>query len=90
MDANQFAKEVAKRFACSAAVETEASDGRAALKKGHAELVIQGNLASELKALLLGDERLTSHGGAKDSPYSLPKNVVQVTLKKGVKGGKKK
>lgn len=88
VDATEFSKEVAKRFACAAAIDTEPKGG--ALKKGHVELVFQGHLVDELRALLLGDERLTSHGGARGSPYSLPSSAIRVTLKKGVAAKKKK
>jgi translation initiation factor 2D len=87
IDPIYFSKDVAKRFACAAAVDTDAV-GRAALKKGRAELIFQGNLSAELEALLI-DETLTSHGGAKDSDYCLPKNVIALTLRKGVPGYKK-
>lgn len=89
LDPINFSKDVAHRFACSASVDDEA-DGRAALRKGHAELVFQGNLADELEALLLSDESLTSHGGAKGSDYYLPKNSIEVTLRKGVPPRKRK
>jgi translation initiation factor 2D len=89
IDPVQFSKDVAHRFACSASVDDEA-DGRAALRKGHAELVFQGNLADEMEALLLSDESLTSHGGAKGSDYYLPKNSIEVTLRKGVPPRKRK
>jgi translation initiation factor 2D len=83
IDPVAFLREVTKRFACSGIVETE-PEGRAALKKGCVELDFQGNLAEELQALLLGDEKLSSHGGAKDSEYSLPKSAIDVVLKKNV------
>jgi translation initiation factor 2D len=83
IDPVAFLREVTKRFACSGIVETE-PEGRAALKKGYVELDFQGNLAEELQALLLGDEKLSSHGGAKDSEYSLPKSAIDVVLKKNV------
>jgi translation initiation factor 2D len=83
LDPINFCKDVAHRFACSGSVEDQV-DGRAALRKGHAELVFQGNLADELEALLLSDESLTSHGGAKGSDYHLPNNSIEVTLRKGV------
>jgi translation initiation factor 1 (eIF-1/SUI1) len=82
-----FSKDVARRFACSAAVETDAV-GRAALKKGRVELVFQGNLVDELEALLV-DESLSSHGGVKGSDYCIPKTVLEITLRKGVPGRKK-
>lgn len=79
----EFANDVAKRFACSATVE-ENPVGRAALKKGNVELVFQGHLVEELQALLTGNSKMTSHGGVKGSGYSIPKNVFEVNLRKGV------
>jgi translation initiation factor 2D len=89
VDPNYVSKDVAKRFACSATVETEAPSGRPALKKGRVELIFQGNLVDELEALLTGDESLSSHGGAKGSEYAIPHKVLDVTLRKGVPGRKK-
>jgi len=89
VDPVQFSRDVAHRFACSASVEDQA-DGRAALRKGHVELVFQGNLVDELEALLLSDETLTSHGGAKGSDYFLPTNSIEVTLRKGVPARKRR
>lgn len=83
IDPVAFTKEVTKRFACAGTVETE-PEGRAALKKGCVELDFQGHLVEELRALLVGDEKLCSHGGAKDSEYALPKSAIDVTLKKNV------
>eukprot|EP00548_Thalassiothrix_antarctica_P008170 CAMPEP_0194153634 /NCGR_PEP_ID=MMETSP0152-20130528/57136_1 /TAXON_ID=1049557 /ORGANISM="Thalassiothrix antarctica, Strain L6-D1" /LENGTH=120 /DNA_ID=CAMNT_0038859047 /DNA_START=129 /DNA_END=488 /DNA_ORIENTATION=+ len=82
-----FASDVSKRFACSSSIEKDAA-GREALKKGHVECVFQGNLADELTALLLGDERLCSHGGCKNSNYALPKGIFNIDLKKGVPKGR--
>jgi translation initiation factor 2D len=89
VDPNYVSKDVAKRFACSATVETEAPSNRPALKKGRVELIFQGNLVEELEALLTGDESLSSHGGAKGSEYGIPHKVLDVTLRKGVPGRKK-
>jgi translation initiation factor 2D len=89
IDPVAFTKDVSKRFACSGAIETDAV-GREALKKGRVELVFQGHLIEELRALLLGDERLSSHGGARKSDYCLPKTVIDVVLKKGVPAKKPK
>lgn len=89
IDAASFADDVSKRFACSATVETDPR-GRAALKKGRVELVFQGNLSEELTALLLGDERRSSHGGAKGGEYCLPKGAIDVKTGKGVPTTKKK
>jgi translation initiation factor 2D len=83
-----FCKDVMLRFACSGSVD-EIVDKRAALPKGHVELVFQGNLVNELEALLLGDARLTTHGGAKDSDYLLPKESIKINLRKGVPARKK-
>jgi len=89
IDAESLSTEVSNRFACSSTVETNPV-GRAALKRGRAELVFQGHLSEELTALLTGDEKLSSHGGAKGSDYCLPKNVIKVTLRKGVPARKKR
>eukprot|EP00540_Astrosyne_radiata_P009000 CAMPEP_0116824248 /NCGR_PEP_ID=MMETSP0418-20121206/1290_1 /TAXON_ID=1158023 /ORGANISM="Astrosyne radiata, Strain 13vi08-1A" /LENGTH=247 /DNA_ID=CAMNT_0004452595 /DNA_START=158 /DNA_END=901 /DNA_ORIENTATION=- len=88
LDSLVVCRDVSKRFACSGAVETDPT--RPHLKKGHIELVFQGHLVEELRALLLGDERLTRHGGAKDSDYCIPKSCLEVELKKGVPAKKKK
>ena len=89
LDARAVCKDVSHRFACSGSAE-ETPANRAALPTGHVELVFQGNLSTELEALLLGDDSLTSHGGAKDSPYRLPKNAIDLVLRKGVPARKKK
>ena len=70
-------------FACSGAVETDVRR-RAALKKNQVELVFQGNLMEELRALLVGDDRLSTHGGVKRSDYCVLKQSIEVDLKKGV------
>jgi hypothetical protein len=51
--------------------------------------MFQGNLAQELQALLLGDEKLSCHGGTKNSEYCLPKGIFEVSLK-GIAKQKKK
>jgi len=89
IEAPAFGKDVSYRFACSHSVEDDPKD-RAALRKGRVELVFQGNLADELEALLLGDETVTSHGGAKDSDYRLPKNSIEFVLRKGVPARKRR
>lgn len=89
IDAEYFAKDVAKRLACASSVDTEAADGRPALKKGRAECIFQGSIVAELEALLIGDESLSSHGGVKGSEYSVPKQSLSITLRKGVPGRKK-
>lgn len=38
----------------------------------------------ELQALLLGNDKLSSHGGSKNSQYAIPKGVFEVNLRKGV------
>jgi translation initiation factor 2D len=89
IDPVNFASDVARRFACAGAVDTDPmAAGRAALRKGRVEVIFQGNLVEELEALLQ-DETLTSHGGAKGSDYCIPKNVIDITLRKGVPGRKK-
>lgn len=89
IDGNDFCHDVMKRFACSGTIEVD-EPIMGNLKKGHVELVFQGHLIEELRALLLGEERLTSHGGAKNSEYSIPKQSIVVTLKKGVPAKKAK
>lgn len=84
VDAEALSKDVAHRFACSATVTP------AATTNGTTEVLVQGNLADELEALLLSDETLTTHGGAKGSTYHLPKNSVDVVLRKGVPARKKR
>jgi len=88
IDAAYFSKDVAKRLACSASIETAAAPGRAALRKSHVELIFQGNVVNEIEALLV-DESLSNHGGVKGSEYSVPKEVIDVKMKKGVPGRKK-
>jgi len=77
VDAAALAKDGAHRLACSSSVEGE-------------EAQFQGNWADELEALLLGDETLSSHGGVKGSTYNLPKNSIEVVLRKGVPARKKR
>ncbi|GKY99920.1 hypothetical protein MPSEU_000945600 [Mayamaea pseudoterrestris] len=85
--AASFCTDVSRRFACSGAMEEEPSE---ALKKDHVELQFQGNLAEELEALLTGDASLTSHGGAQNSKYRVPKCCVEVIRRKGVPARKKR
>ncbi|GKY96238.1 hypothetical protein MPSEU_000583700 [Mayamaea pseudoterrestris] len=85
--AASFCTDVSRRFACSGAIEEEPSE---ALKKDHVELQFQGNLAEELEALLTGDASLTSHGGAQNSDYRVPKCCVEVIRRKGVPARKKR
>lgn len=89
IDPRTFAKDVSGRFACSATIEA-APEKRPGLKKGRVELVFGGNLVDELEALLTADDSLTSHGGAKNSTYSVPRNAIQMTLRKGVPARKRK
>ena len=89
IDGEAFCKDVSKRFACAGTVVTD-DPQMGALKKGNCEVVFQGHLVEELRALLLGDERLSTHGGAKRSEYSLPKQSIAVTLKKGIPAKKRK
>ena len=84
-----LAQEVSHRFACSSSIETDPV-GRPALKKDRVEITFQGHLSEELTALLTGDEKTSSHGGAKGSDYSLPKSVINIVLRKGVPARKKK
>jgi translation initiation factor 2D len=82
-----FCQDVSKRFACAGTIDEDCT-GRETLKKGCVEVIFQGNLSDELKALLTGDESFTHHGGAKDSIYCIPKSVIQIRLQKGVKKSK--
>ena len=89
VDPSALAKDVGQRFACASSVvppppRTSGGGGGATT-----QVQFQGNLASELEALLLGDESLTNHGGAKGSTYHLPKNSITVVLRKGVPARKK-
>lgn len=76
IDPINFCKDVSHRFACSGSV-----DGQ--------EIVFQGNWSEELEALLTSNEGLSSHGGTRNSPYRLPKNALNVILRKGVPTRKK-
>ena len=87
IDGAEFIRDVAIRFACSGSVDERPSQK---LKKGHVEGLFQGHWAEEIKALLLGDPKLTTHGGAKDSPYAIPKHCVDVVLRKKVPARKKR
>jgi len=90
IDPSYFCKDVTKRLAVSGTVDNDpASSGRAALRKGHVELVFGANIVDELEALLTGDESLSSHGGVKNSDYSIPIKVIDVSLKKGVPARKR-
>ena len=73
-------QELMHRFACAVTVE----------EVGHVELQLQGNWVDEVEALLVGDASLTSHGGAKDSPYNVPPTAIQVLLRKGVPARKQR
>ena len=86
IDAETLRHEISQRFACASTVVTTQNSS----KRTSTELLIQGNLAQELEALLTGDASKTKHGGAKDSPYCLPKNSIQKVLRKGVPAKGKK
>ncbi|KAG7344857.1 translation initiation factor SUI1 [Nitzschia inconspicua] len=92
IDPHYFCQDVKQRLAVSATIDTDpTSSGHAALpKKGYVELVFGANIVQELEALLSGDESLSSHGGVKKSEHAVPKQVLDVVLKKGVPGRKKK
>lgn len=83
VDAAAFAKDASNRFACASSTTPPSTFS------GSTEVLLQGNLAGELEALLLSDESLSAHGGAKDSNYNLPKNSINVVLRKGVPARKK-
>jgi len=84
----ELRQQMAQRFACAATVEENPVDYK--LPKDHVEVQLQGNWVDEVEALLVGDESLTSHGGAKNSPYHLPPNAVDVVLRKGVPARKRR
>jgi translation initiation factor 2D len=88
LDGESLSNDVSHRFACSASVESNPV-GRPALKKNRVELVFQGRLDVELTALLTGDEKISTHGGAKNADYNLPKSVINVVLRKGIPAKKK-
>jgi translation initiation factor 2D len=88
IDGESLSNDVSHRFACSASIET-CPVGRPALKKNRVEIVFQGRLDVELTALLTGDEKLSTHGGAKNAEYNLPKSVINVVLRKGIPAKKK-
>eukprot|EP00985_Skeletonema_marinoi_P009433 scaffold4392_cov138-Skeletonema_marinoi.AAC.17 len=88
IDGKSLSNDVSHRFACSASVESNPV-GRPVLKKNCVEIVFQGRLDVELTALLTGDEKLSTHGGAKNSDYNLPKSVINVSLRKGIAAKKK-
>ncbi|KAL7577075.1 hypothetical protein ACA910_006815 [Epithemia clementina (nom. ined.)] len=86
VNAQELRQQLAHRFACAVALEEDVSG----LPKQCVELQLQGNLVDEVEALLVGDPSLTDHGGAKDSPYQLPPNAIEVLLRKGVPARKKR
>jgi translation initiation factor 2D len=94
IDPNYLSRDMSKRLAVSSTIETDPTEnGRAALsKKGYVEIVFGANIVDELEALLTGDESISNHGGVKDtSDYvTIPKDVIHVTLRKGVPARKKK
>jgi translation initiation factor 1 (eIF-1/SUI1) len=79
----EFAKDVANRFACASTCSKLSATATAEA------VILQGNFANEVEALLVSDERLAQHGGVKGSTYCLPKNSIDVVLKKGVPSRKK-
>ncbi len=80
---SEFSKDVANRFACASSIDTESTSAATDV------VVVQGNFSVEIEALLLSDDNLTEHGGVKGSTYFLPKNSIQIALKKGVPARKK-
>ena len=87
-----FASDVSKRFATSATIDEDPKqNGREAVKKkNYVELGFQGHLGEELRVLLTGGaEGRSSHGGAKGGSYKVPKNVIDLRLKKGVPARRK-
>lgn len=86
LEAETLCHEVSQRFACASTIVTTQSSS----KRATTELLIQGNLAQELEALLTGDASKTKHGGAKNSPFCLPKYSIQKVLRKGVPAKGKK
>lgn len=91
IDPAYFAKDISKRIAVPATIDTDpASSGRAALRqKNDVELVFGGNVVDEIEAILSGDDSLSTHGGVKDSEYSIPIQCIDVILRKGVPARKK-
>jgi translation initiation factor 2D len=90
IDPRYFSRDVKQRLAISATIDEDpTTSGHAKLpKRGHVEVVLGANIVDELEALLTGDETLSSHGGVKNSEYAVPKQVLDVILKKGVPGRK--
>ena len=87
-----FASDVSKRFATSATIDEDPKqNGREAVKKkNYVEVGFQGHLGEELRVLLTGGaEGRSSHGGAKGGSYKVPKNVIDLRLKKGVPARRK-
>jgi translation initiation factor 2D len=78
---------VSRRFACNASIDEEPV---AALQKGHVQVLFQGRLEKELKSLLTGNEKLSSHGGVKNSSYNIPSGVIEIELKRGVSSKNKR
>lgn len=87
-----FASDVSKRFATSATIDEDPKqNGREAVrKKNYVEVGFQGHLGEELIVLLTGGaEGRSSHGGARGGSYKVPKNVIDLRLKKGVPARRK-
>lgn len=81
VDLASFAKDVSSRFDCTYTLEerTKSRISETSNRVFHIEFI--GSLTNELKALLLGDETITSHRGAMQSTYLLPKNAVDARLR---------
>lgn len=78
LEGESLRNEVAQRFGMAGVLENEN------------ELMFQGNVAREMEAFLTGDTMLSSHGGAKNSPYRLPRNAIEAIYRKGVPVPKKR
>lgn len=76
----EFRQLCATRLACAATVE----------ETNHGEVLLQGNWADSMEALLVGDPTLSNHGGVQESPFHLPSKAIDVVLRKGVPPRKKK
>jgi len=89
IDANLFADDISKRFACSCtAIETPTTVKK---KKPVFEVLVQGYIADDIKYLLTcGQEGKSSHGSVRKKGlleydnFFIPKGVIDIVLKKGV------
>ena len=86
IDPSTFANDVSKRLACASSTEELISS----TKQKSTQVEFQGHIVEELTALLLGNDKISSHGGIKDSPYNVPKGVISLNLRKGVPTKKKR